>query len=66
MFGMEKQELVSTALSLVMIGLLPVHQILVAHFGNQEWLNMVIGLPIGVATVLNIEIVFYRFRSGKS
>jgi hypothetical protein len=66
MFGMEKQELVSTALSLVMIGLLPVHQILVAHFGNQEWLNMVIGLPIGVATVLNIEIVFNRFRSGKS
>ena len=63
---MEKQELVSTALSLVMIGLLPVHQILVAHFGNQEWLNMVIGLPIGVATVLNIEIVFNRFRSGKS
>lgn len=62
---MDKYELVSTGLSLLMIGLLPVHQLLVAQFGNQDWLNMLIGLPIGVATVLNIEIVFTKNRSRK-
>ena len=59
---MEKYELASTALSLVMIGLLPVHQLLVGQFGNQEWLNMMIGLPIGVATVVNFDIVFSKIR----
>jgi len=62
---MGKYALISTALSLVMIGLLPVHQILVAQFGNQDWLNMVIGLPIGMATVINIDIVITKIRPPK-
>ena len=63
---MGKYDLISTALSLVMIALLQVHQILVAQFGNQEWLNMVIGLPIGVATVINIDIVINKIRPPKN
>lgn len=63
---MGKYDLISTALSLVMIALLQVHQILVAQFGNQEWLNMVIGLPIGVATVINIDIVINKIRTPKN
>lgn len=63
---MGKYDLISTALSLVMIALLQVHQILVAQFGNQEWLNMVIGLPIGVATIINIDIVINKIRPPKN
>lgn len=62
---MEKYELISTALSCMMIGLLPLHQLLIAEVGNQEWVNMLIGLPIGVATVVNLDIVFHKIRSKK-
>jgi hypothetical protein len=62
---MEKYELISTALSCMMIALLPLHQLLIAEVGNQQWVNMLIGLPIGIATVVNIDIVFNKIRSGK-
>lgn len=63
---MGKYELASVALSLVMIVLLPVHQILVQQFGSQDWLDMVIGLPIGMATVFNIDIIIHKIRPPKN
>ena len=60
---MEKQHLISVALSALIVFLLPLHQFLVVEFGNQEWLNMAIGLPIGLATAFNINIVIQKIRT---
>lgn len=59
---MEKYALVSAALSVLVVVLLPLHQILVTSLGNPGWLNMVFGLPIGLATACNIEIVLHKIR----
>jgi hypothetical protein len=62
---MEKHELVSTALSCLIVGLLPLHQLLAAELGNPEWVNMFFGLTIGVAIVFNVDIVVNKIRPGK-
>lgn len=62
---MEKYGLVSLALSVLIVVLLPVHQHFVTLLGNQDWLNMVFGLPIGLATACNIDIVVNKVRRRK-
>ena len=62
---MEKYGLISLALSVLIVVLLPVHQHFVAQIGNQDWLNMIFGLPIGLATACNIEIVVHKIRPRK-
>lgn len=59
---MGKPALFSAALSVLVMALLPVHQHLVAQFGNADWLNMAFGLPIGLATALNIDIIVHKIR----
>jgi hypothetical protein len=62
---MEKYYLISIALSVLVVTLLPLHQLFVIQLGNQGWLNMVFGLPIGLATACNIEIVIHKIRRKK-
>lgn len=62
---MGKYALISAALSLFVILLLPLHNHLVSLFGNVEWLDMAIGLPIGLATALNLDIIIRKIRPPK-
>ncbi len=59
---MSKHMLISAGLSLLVIILLPLHAHLVSALGDQEWLNMAIGLPIGVATAFNVDILIHKIR----
>ena len=59
---MEKYGLISLTLSVLIVVLLPVHQHFVAQLGNQDWLNMMFGLPIGLATACNIDIIVHKIR----
>ena len=62
---MEKYPLMSMALSVIVVVLLPLHQNLTVLFGQHDWLNMLFGLPIGLATAVNIEIVRKKIRRKK-
>lgn len=62
---MSKYALISLALSVLIVVLLPLHQYLLASVGNTDWLNMAFGLPIGLATALNIDIVTNKIRPKK-
>jgi hypothetical protein len=62
---MEKYGLSSVALSVLVVVLLPLHQQVVSLVGNQDWLNLAFGLPIGLATALNIEIIVHKIRPRK-
>jgi hypothetical protein len=62
---MEKYSLISAALSVSVVVLLSLHQSLIQLFGNQDWLNMVIGLPVGVAMACNIDLVVRKIRPRK-
>ena len=62
---MEKHALISAALSVSVVVLLSLHQGLINLVGNQDWLNMVIGLPVGLATACNIDIVLHKIRPRK-
>lgn len=59
---MGKYAVISAALSLLVILLLPLHSHLVSLFGNVDWLDMAIGLPIGLATAFNIDIIIRKIR----
>jgi len=59
---MEKYPLISVGLSVLVVVLLPLHQYLISSLGNQDWLNMAFGLPIGVVTACNINIVVNKIR----
>lgn len=62
---MSKYALISLALSVLIVVLLPLHQYLATSVGNQDWLNMAFGLPIGLATAFNIDIVTNKVRTKK-
>jgi hypothetical protein len=62
---MEKYSAISVFLSIFVITLLPLHHYLLSSLGNADWLNMVFGLPIGLATACNIEIVVHKIRPKK-
>lgn len=62
---MEKYSVISAALSVFIVVLLPLHQIVTSALGRPDWLNMVFGLPIGLATAVNIEIVVHKIRPRK-
>lgn len=59
---MAKYTLLSAALSILMVALLPLHNHLSALFGNQDWLNMAFGLPIGLMLAVNIDLVRHKIR----
>lgn len=59
---MSKYAYLSVALSLAIIALLPLHRYFVSALGNQDWVNMAFGLPIGLAMACNIEIVTHKIR----
>ena len=59
---MGKYALISTALSVLTVVLLSLHQNLILMLGNQDWLNMIIGLPVGLVMALNIDIVVNKIR----
>lgn len=59
---MAKYTLLSAALSILMIALLPLHNHFTALLGNQDWLNMAFGLPIGLALAVNIDLVRNKIR----
>jgi hypothetical protein len=62
---MEKYALFSAALSVFVIVLLPLHSHVVSLMGQQDWINMVFGLPIGLATAFNVEIIVHKIRPPK-
>lgn len=62
---MRKYALISAALSLGVILLLLLHSLLVQTLSDPELANMVIGLPIGLATAVNIEIIMNKIRRGR-
>jgi hypothetical protein len=62
---MDKNALISAALSVVVVILLALHQQLVTLMGHQDWLNMLFGAPVGVATAVNIDLVVHKIRRGK-
>jgi hypothetical protein len=62
---MGKYALISAALSIFVISLLPLHHYLITWLGNQDWMNMAFGLPIGLATAYNIEIVVHKINRKK-
>ncbi len=62
---MGKYSFISAALSILVMGLLPLHHYVISMLGNQNWINMVFGLPIGLATAFNIEIVVHKIRRKK-
>ncbi len=62
---MEKYPAISVILSIFVISLLPLHHYLLTSLGNPDWLNMVFGLPMGLATACNIEIVVHKIRRKK-
>jgi hypothetical protein len=62
---MDKHALISTALSVMVVILLSLHQRLVILWGHQDLLNLVIGLPVGIATALNIDLVWHKIRRKK-
>lgn len=57
---MEKYGLLSVTLSVLIVILLPLHQYFGTSLGHPDWLNMVFGLPIGLAVACNIEIVAHK------
>ncbi len=62
---MGKYSFISAALSILVMGLLPLHHYVISTLGNQNWINMIFGLPIGLATAFNIEIVMHKIRRKK-
>ena len=62
---MRKYSLISAALSLGVILLLLLHSMLVQTVSDPELANMIIGLPIGLATAVNIEIIMNKIRRGR-
>ncbi|MEA4910408.1 MAG: hypothetical protein GYA17_02915 [Chloroflexi bacterium] len=62
---MGKYGRISVVLSLAVIVLLGVHYFLSNQLGNPDWLDMVVGLPIGMATAFNIDIVISKVRHKK-
>ena len=62
---MKKYYLLSAALSLFAIALLPVHHYLVQSIGNVKTLDMAFGLPIGLATAVNLDVIFNKINGKK-
>jgi hypothetical protein len=63
---MQKYHVLSAGLSLLVITLLPVHHYLTLQLaGKTDWLNMAFGLPIGLATALNFDIVIRKINRKK-
>lgn len=59
---MNKYLILSAVLSFLVIGLLPLHHYFIQLLGNEDWLNMLFGLPIGLAIAVNIEIVTHKIK----
>ena len=62
---MKKYYLLSAALSLFAIALLPIHHYLVQTIGNVNMLDMVFGLPIGLATAVNLDVIINKINGKK-
>lgn len=55
---MQKNFIVLAALSLLVLTMLPVHNIVNIHLvGKTDWLNMAFALPIGLAIVLKFDLI---------
>lgn len=59
---MNKYFLISAALSFLVIALLPLHHEVIQLLGNEDWVNMLFGLPIGLAIAFNIEIITHKIN----
>jgi hypothetical protein len=62
---MKKYYTISAALSLFAIVLLPVHHYLVQSVGNVNTLDMAFGLPIGLATAVNLNVIINKINGKK-
>jgi steroid 5-alpha reductase family enzyme len=54
---MRKHFWISALLSILVIVLLPVHAQAVTAFGNHGWVDIAFGLPIGLITAFNINLI---------
>ncbi len=62
---MKKYYAISAVLSLVALAMLPIHYHLIQSSGNAETLNMVFGVPIGVLTAVNLNLIFNKINRKK-
>jgi hypothetical protein len=62
---MKKYYVLSAALSLFAIALLPLHHYLVQSIGNVNTLDMAFGLPIGMATAVNLDVIINKINGKK-
>jgi len=62
---MKKYYILSAALSIFAIVLLPVHHFLVQATGNVKTLDMAFGLPIGLATAVNLDVIINKINGKK-
>ena len=62
---MKKYYLLSAALSLFAIILLPIHHYLVQTVGNVNMLDMTFGLSIGLATAVNLDVIINKINGKK-
>ncbi|MDR3574132.1 MAG: hypothetical protein P4L50_09730 [Anaerolineaceae bacterium] len=62
---MKKYYLLSAALSLFAIALLPIHHFFVQTTGNANTLDMAFGLPIGLATAVNLDVIINKINGKK-
>jgi len=62
---MKKYYILSAALSLFAIALLPVHSYFVHSIGNVNIMDMAFGLPIGLATAVNLNVIINKINGKK-
>jgi hypothetical protein len=62
---MKKYYLLSAALSVFAIALLPLHHYLVQSVGNVNIMDMAFGLPIGLATAVNLDVIINKINGKK-
>lgn len=62
---MKKYYILSALLSIFAMALLPIHHYLVQSVGNANTLDMAFGLPIGLATAINLDIIINTINGKK-
>ncbi len=62
---MKKYYLLSAGLSVFSIALLPLHHFLVQSVGNVNIMDMAFGLPIGLATAVNLDVIINKINGKK-